>query len=67
MKTSSTRFAILGCGIIADVHAKGIQNTKEAELAGVCDCVPAKARRMAETYGTRAYEHMHEMLPIRRH
>ena len=36
-KETKVRFGIVGCGIIADVHARAIQNNGHAELAAVYD------------------------------
>lgn len=49
-ESQPVRFGIIGCGIIASVHAKGIENTENAELAAVYDYVNDKAVQFAETY-----------------
>lgn len=56
------RFGIIGCGVIAPWHAKAIATLDEAELIGVCDCVPEKAEKMASEYGAKAYLDYHELL-----
>ncbi len=48
----STRFAITGCGRIAQRHAEQI--IKQGILAAVCDIVPEKANEMAALYKTKA-------------
>ena len=48
---SPVRFGIIGCGIIADIHAKGIMNTEEAVLAAVFDTKRESAVKLTETYG----------------
>src|SRR2546430_5514459 len=47
------RFAIVGCGKIAPRHAE--EMIKYGSLAAVCDIIPARAKKMAETYGAIAY------------
>ncbi|MFD2671394.1 Gfo/Idh/MocA family protein [Marinicrinis sediminis] len=61
-KPSIVRFAIIGCGIIADIHAKGIQETAEAELTALYDKQPEKAIRFAEEYGGKVYHTMEDLL-----
>lgn len=56
------RFGILGCGIIADWHAKAIQATEGSVLAGVADVRAEAAASFAEKYGTHAYASPAEML-----
>jgi predicted dehydrogenase len=52
-KKSTLRFAIVGCGKIAQRHAEHI-NTK-AELVAVCDLDKAKAETLATKYQVAAY------------
>jgi len=56
------RFAIVGAGVIAKVHAEAIRLYPEAELAAVCGRTLAKAQRLAEEYGADAYDDYREML-----
>ncbi|MFE4572853.1 Gfo/Idh/MocA family protein [Paenibacillus chitinolyticus] len=56
------RFGLIGCGIIADIHAKGIRETPEAELTAVYDFVPETAVRFGQTYSAAVYESLEEML-----
>lgn len=49
----SYRFAIIGCGRIAERHAQQI--ARHGSLVAVCDTVPEKARKLAEKYGAKAY------------
>ncbi len=58
--SSGIKFAIIGCGRIAQRHAEHI-NAKGI-LAAVCDIVKEKADKMALTYGARAYYSLEEML-----
>lgn len=54
------RFAIAGCGRIAQRHAEHIHNI--GVLTAVCDTVPAKADAMAKQYGAKAYYSINSML-----
>ena len=45
------RFAIVGCGRIGARHAAHVAANPRAELAAVCDVVPARARAFAAEYG----------------
>lgn len=54
------RFAIIGCGRIAQRHAEHI--LKNGKLVMVCDNVPEKADAFAEKYHARAFYDINEML-----
>ncbi|MFL5808110.1 MAG: Gfo/Idh/MocA family protein [Flavisolibacter sp.] len=54
------KFAIVGCGRIAQRHAEHIHNL--GQLEAVCDIVPEKAAKLAEQYKARAYTDLDEML-----
>lgn len=58
----SMRAGIIGCGGIADVHARSIAGTNESSLCAVADCVPQRAQRLAAQYNARAYGDWEEML-----
>jgi len=45
------RFAIIGAGVIAPLHARAIQLHPEAELVAIVDSVKEKAMKLAEEYG----------------
>lgn len=47
--------AILGCGKVAHLHAKAVQNLKNARLAGVWSRTPKTAIMFAAQYGTTFY------------
>lgn len=55
-----TRFAIIGCGRIAQRHAAHIKN--RGMLAAVCDVVKEKADELAKEYGAVAYYNIDELL-----
>ncbi|OXM86728.1 Gfo/Idh/MocA family protein [Paenibacillus rigui] len=57
-----TKFAIVGCGVIADVHANAIRNTAEAELIAVCDIDDANGQQFADKYGAQLYTKLDSML-----
>lgn len=56
------KFGILGCGMIAGVHADAIGSIENAELSAVSDNNPECARSFAERRGAVAYESYDEML-----
>lgn len=59
---SETGFGIIGCGVIAPYHAKGIAETKGARLVAVSDVAVQHAERLAEEYGAQPYADYREML-----
>lgn len=54
------KFAIVGCGRIAQRHAEHI--SKRGLLVAVCDVVEDKAQQLANIYGAKAYSSYTEML-----
>ncbi len=54
------KFAIIGCGRIADRHAEQINRL--AVLQAVCDNVESRAVRLGEKYGSRVYNDYEELL-----
>lgn len=54
------KFAIVGCGRIAQRHAKHINNT--GELVAACDIISERAEKIAEEYNANAYSSIEEML-----
>lgn len=56
----SIKFAIVGCGRIAQRHAKHIKNC--GELVAVCDIVQKKAEKLADEYGAKAFTSIEAML-----
>jgi predicted dehydrogenase len=55
-----TKFAIIGCGRIAERHAEQIK--LHGTLLAVCDIVMQKAEKLGKTYGTRIYSTLDELL-----
>lgn len=60
MSDQKIKFAIVGCGRIAQRHAEHIQNN--GVLVACCDVVKEKADDMAARTGAKAYYDIHEML-----
>lgn len=54
------KFAIVGCGRIAQRHAEHI--SKRGQLVAVCDVVEDKAQQLATTYGAKTYTSYTDML-----
>lgn len=54
--------AIVGCGSVAQVHAKSIEKSEDAYIVAVADCVVEKADKMAAEYRAKAYSNLEEML-----
>lgn len=54
------KFAIVGCGRIAQRHAEHISNY--AELISVCDVEFDKAEELADKYGAKAYDSIEALL-----
>ena len=50
MSQKILNFGILGCGAIADFHAKAIGSLGNAKLVGAADNSPARAEQFAEKY-----------------
>ncbi len=55
-------FGILGCGMIANFHAKAIQSLDNAVLYGVADNDFNRAQGFAENYSIKAYKTYEDML-----
>lgn len=60
MKTYNV--AILGCGKVAHLHAKAIQNLKNARLAGVWSRTPKSAILFAAQYGSTFYVEIKDLV-----
>lgn len=55
-------FGIIGCGMIANFHAKAIADVKGAKLVACFDTFPTAADKIAATYGCKAYHKLEDML-----
>lgn len=56
------RIAILGCGKVAHLHAKAIENLSNAKLAGVWSRSENTARNFAEQYKVPFYKNIDELV-----
>ena len=56
------RFAIVGCGYVADYYLGTLRNHPNLELAGVFDCNTASAQRFAEFHRLHRYESLDQLL-----
>src|SRR3990172_1384105 len=55
-------FGIVGCGMIANFHAKAIENIRGAKIAACFDTFTASADRFAAANGCRAYQRVEDLL-----
>ena len=55
-------FGVIGCGMIANFHARAIADVRGAKLVACYDAVAASADRLAASTGCRAYHRLDEML-----
>ena len=55
-------FGILGCGMIANIHADAISGIENARLIGVADVRTENAEIFAKKLGTKAYKDYDEMI-----
>lgn len=62
MSSAPVRFGIVGCGIIAEVHAKCLAEIEEARLVAVYDRARDRADRFAETHGAEVCGSFGELL-----
>lgn len=59
---SELKFAIVGCGRIAQRHAKHIKNTEGARLVAVCDIIGERAVTLGAEYEAEAFDTIEAML-----
>lgn len=55
-------FGIVGCGMIANFHAKAIERIRGARITACYDTIAKSAQRFAEANGCTAYREIAEML-----
>ena len=58
------RTAIVGCGGIAQVHERVLENIENVEIAACVDIIPERAVRLAEKCGARAYADLEGMMRL---
>ncbi len=56
------RFAVLGCGLIGDIHAQAITSLPDAQLYAMCDVSRERAEEYASRHGARAFTSYDELL-----
>ena len=61
-KSGAFGFGIIGCGMIANFHARAIGDIRGAKVVACYDALPAAADRFAAAQGARAYHSLKEML-----
>lgn len=62
MKKDKIGFGILGAGLVAPFHAKGVRDSKGGKLVAVCDTSTERADKLAKDFGVKAYYKIEEML-----
>ena len=55
-------FGIVGAGLIADFHARAVNDNPPAKLIGFCDGGSGRAKKLAAKYSSRALENYEQML-----
>ncbi len=60
--TKNVKFGILGCGMIASIHADAIKNIERATLVGVADNNVEFAQKFATKHGVIAFDSYEQML-----
>lgn len=56
------KVAVIGAGILGEVHAQAVSEGVHEELVAVCDLNPVRAETIAKQYQIHAYTDYHEML-----
>lgn len=59
---SKVGFGIIGCGVIAPIHADAISAISDSKLVAVSDVVESNARALAEKHGATPYTDFKELL-----
>ena len=60
--SNTIRVAIIGCGKVAHVHAKAVQQIDGCILVAAQSRNPARAKEFADKYGAKPYENVEEMV-----
>ena len=55
-------FGIVGCGMIANFHARAVADIRAQSVVACFDTFPAAADRLAQSLGCQAYHDLHDML-----
>jgi UDP-N-acetyl-2-amino-2-deoxyglucuronate dehydrogenase len=64
MNTKRIKFAIIGCGRIAQRHAEHINRL--GLLAAVCDIIPSRSEELASKYNCVAYNSLEDLLAVQK-
>lgn len=59
---TNIKFGIIGCGRIAQRHAKHMRNTEGCQLEATCDIVPKKSLELGVNYNAKSYDNILEFL-----
>ncbi|MFH1006798.1 MAG: Gfo/Idh/MocA family oxidoreductase [Candidatus Latescibacterota bacterium] len=62
MQEAQIGFGIVGCGMIAPVHADVLKDVENGHLVAVCDKAEERAQPFAEKYGCPYYTDLAKML-----
>ena len=62
MSRGKVRVGVIGVGHLGEYHVQKYRALQQVDLAGVVDTNPARAREIAERYGTRLFESHQEIL-----
>ena len=55
-------FGIVGAGLIADFHARAINDIPNAKLIGCCDKITERAKKLADKYNATIFDSYEEMM-----
>jgi predicted dehydrogenase len=58
------QFGIIGCGVVSDIHAMALSDSRNAELAAVCDVNETAARNKGERYQVPYYTDYRELVRL---
>jgi predicted dehydrogenase len=64
VKDDKLRVGVIGVGHLGEYHLQKYKAMSKAELVGVVDTNPDRAKQISERYGTKTYGHHHELLPL---
>ncbi len=56
------KFGVIGAGLIADFHAKAVNDIPSAQLIGFCDAGSGRAKKLAKKYSCQAFDDYQKML-----
>jgi len=55
-------FGIVGAGLIADFHARAVNDIPNAKLIGFCDSGSGRGKKLADKFGAKAFENYEQMV-----